>query len=351
MKTTMDQDTILFLVNDRSGLAFNYNFYKNNYTAFSNKLTNANDVYYKMGELANTWIDYKKAIQLKSGSYDERLLAAFNDPDFIISDLRKIPQTEFYDEDGFKYNIAPYDGTYNSIFWVKRVVFNLEAIQCEFLGDDLKVTFAPEDDITNALISLDTIFYDYDIINIRTVIFRNVKPFLPQTSALDYTGYDFKIDAYAWVGLDKREEESPLTRNGLWYSLEYPIEENSIIIYKGVVYDYELDYTDKRKFKLKDVELSVLETFEIDRIKVHEFISQDINRECRKYVSNGIANRYRDCVEFTLPITDSMILFNGVDNDFEVVDTTAIIYPQTLFSVNHVSNLSFITAVNFTLGL
>lgn len=350
----MDKDTILFS-NGRVGIAFNYTYYRNNFTDFSpvirKHLSESTKIFYKMGDNVNTWIDYKRAIQLKTGTYQERLNAALSDRSFVVFDLTLLPETEYYDELGYKHNIAPYDGSYNSAFWVTRTVFNLEAIQTEFIENDLKVTFAPEDDIRNALISLNTFFYEFDIINPHTVLFRNIKSYLSSTPIMEGNGFIFKIDPYAWNGLTKRPSVTPTMRELEWYYLDYPIEENSIIIYKGVVYDYILDYENKRRFRLKNVDLGILEAFEIDKIEVHEFIATDANREARKYISNGISNRYRNCVEFALPILDGIVLFNGVDNEFEVVDSTAIVYPQTLFAVNHVTSLSFINLINFTWGM
>lgn len=132
--------------------------------------------------------------------------------------------------------------------------------------------------------------------------------------------------------------------------MERPLEYNCFIVYNGVMYDYEIDENDRKRFKLKNVDVTNSVLFEIDDIYVYEMKSEFPNTEVRKYIAQGIGNKYRNSVEFALPVKNTMILFNGLDHQYEVARVNGIEYPDSIFSVNHVSNLSFITQVNFIKG-
>jgi hypothetical protein len=190
------------------------------------------------------------------------------------------------------------------------------------------------------------------MVNYHKIVYRNIKNNLSRVETVgNESGYEIRVQAYAWETLHKEDPVTPLAREGEWFVLERPIEENCFIIYRGLMYEYELNYNDKRRFKIRGVSASALEMMRIDEMKVYSMTSEQTNREVRKYVSRGIGNRFKNSVDFTLPIRESLVLFNGVDNEYEVTDEASIYYPQSLFSVNGVSNLSFISQVNFTLGL
>jgi hypothetical protein len=269
-----------------------------------------------------------------------------------VTDLTEIPEAVYYDAQGYMFNITPYDGEYNTAYWLKRVEFDYDALQFQFDGDHLVVAFGENDNLNEALISLNAMFYQHELVDHRTVVFRNVKPLLSkvQTVGSGYDGYEVRIQAYAWEGLEKNPSVSPVSRDGEWFIMERPIEENCFMIYHGIMYEYELNYDDKRKFKLLNVNPSALSLFKLDELAIYKMTHKEPNKEVRKFITRGIGNKYRDSVDFTLPIRNSLITFNGVDSEYEVTDNASIFYPDSLFSVRHVSNLSFVAQVNFTLG-
>jgi hypothetical protein len=350
----MDQNTILFVQKNGGGIAFDYNYYRNNYDKYSNLVADPQMILFKMGTTAFDWIDYRRAIQTKSGGWTDRLQAAYNDSAYKITDLRQIPETTYYDAQGFQFFIPPYDGEYNTAFWLARTNFNYDAIQFAFNNDDLLVTFDEKDNINNAVLSLNSMFYNWEMVDYHTALFRNVKPLLTKIQTVgsdDYNNYATRIQAYSWEGLNKKPAVFPTGRQGTWFILDAPIEENSFIIYHGIMYEYELDYNDKRKFQLLNVTAEALAMFSLDEVFVYQMVHQDANKEARKYITRGIGNRYLNSVDFTLPINNSMVLFNGVDSEYTVQEVAAIEYPESLFSPTHVSNLSFITQINFMLGM
>lgn len=352
MKTSMGKDTILFVTKQKGGVAFNINYYRNNFDKFSNMVSDPERIFYKMGETYDSWIDFKRAIQTKTGSYQERLDKAFADPLYHITDLRELPETVYYDEKGYIFNIPPYDGNYASAFWLKSVKYDYEAVSFKFVGDDLVAQFSEADNITNAIVSLNALFHHYEVLAYNKIVFKNIKPILPRINTIgdEIKQFATRIQAYAWEGLHKEEPVFPKKRDNEWFILQRPIEQNCFIIYKSVMYEYELHPTDARKFKLKNVTLTSLPFFSLDEIYVYRMNAMEQNHEARKYISRGVGNKYKNTVDFALPIENSMILFNGVDNEFEVQDVASIFYPESIFSVRHVSNLSFIAQINFMLG-
>jgi hypothetical protein len=159
LKNRADKDTILFVLNDTKAIGYNINFYKTGQIVNN---INPKKIFYKMGDTSDTWIDYKRAIQMKTGTYEDRLQAAFEDINFRITNLKEIPEIEYYDNDGYMFTIPPYDGAYDLNKWISRVMFDLDNLEFEFVGidgTDLQVTFPDTEDISNAIISLNTFFY------------------------------------------------------------------------------------------------------------------------------------------------------------------------------------------------
>jgi len=348
----MDKDTILFILSENEAIGYHLDYYRaSNYRNTLNPIK----IFYKMGDTRETWIDFKRAIQLKRGTYEERLSQAFIDPNFKIINLKEIPKTKYYDKDGFCFEIPPFDGAYEIGRWLSRISFDIENCTYEFVGtdlQDLKVIFPETNNINHAIISLNSLFLPFETLNYHTVVFRGARNTLVKINTIGdlKDQYDIRLAVYVWEGLRKSAPLFPISRNYDMFTLDQPIEDNCLIIYKGVIYDYELNYSNKRQFKLKGINQEALELLELDKIAVYRMVSEDPTIATRKYITRGVGNKYKNSVDFSLQVTNSLILFNGVDNEYEIVDSNSIVYPRSLFSVNYVSNLSFITAVNFTKG-
>jgi hypothetical protein len=351
MKTQMDKDTILFVFATGEGIAYNYAYLQAHATDLN--LGDPSYVLYKMDDDRNTWIDFKKAIQNKSGSFKQRLAAAFNDPLFRITDLRLIPETQYTDANGYVWTISPFDGFYDMSFWLARTTFDLDKITYSFTGDsgnDLTVVF--NEDITNAFISLNCFFADYDQLAFNTVVFRNIKQYLVQYQIMGDipNAYNFKFDVFAWDDLSKSTPIYPTGRESDSFVMATPIEDNCIIVYNGAIYDYTLNYANKTLFTLNNVSSAAAANFRLDHIRVYQMQAISANVQARRYIVNGIANKFKNSVDFVLPIENSMILYNGVDQEFEVMSAYSIVYPTSLLSVTAVSNLSQVISLNFMKG-
>ena len=165
MKTSMEKDTILFIDNNDYGLAMNYKWFSKHYGEVAPHYGQPVKVFYKCGDTVDTWIDYSQAIQCKSGSRSERIQGALNDVRCRIN-IKDIPQTDYFDAEGEKQIIAPYDGTFVSSMWVQRTDDVILRQNYSYKVDEngnLCVTFGSDVDLENSLVSLNSIFYKYQI--------------------------------------------------------------------------------------------------------------------------------------------------------------------------------------------
>ena len=350
----MKENTILFITDENRAVGFDKTYYDQNNDLHRLEIGEPKKVFYKLYESRDSWIDLQKTVQLKPGDFLQRIQAAINDLSLRIFDLKQIPETKYYDSNGMFHMISPFDGMYNTDYWLKRRTFK-DFVSAEWTGlnnTDLRIAFDPTDNVYDAVISLNTLFHQYDILNGHVILFRNVKPLLTKirTTGDVREQYDLKIDVFAWENLRKKVPFTPINRMNDWLILPRECNNNCFVIYNGVFYDYEVNETDKRKIKLKGITVQAISNFRLDKVFVHEFESTIPNKTSRKYLTYGIGNRYKNSVDFVLPIQDSMVIYNGVDNEFEMDSMYSIHYPETLFSIMHVSVLNFVYAINFMKG-
>lgn len=349
MVKTMDNGSILFVRGDK-GVGYNMAYYQANFGSLPEVMDDPQHIFYKTSE--GVWIDFKRAVQTNTGSLSQRIAKASADGDYRIDDLRLIPESHYYDVYGYRFEIAPYDGIYNSTHWLERVQYDYDAVKFELSGDDLRVTFGEKDNINEAFISLNGLFFPFVRTNLRTVVFRDVKPHLVKVATVgeEAEHYDLRVQAYSWKGLNKLPAIFPQRRESQWLVMERAIGQNYIVIYRNVMYEYETHPTDPRRVRILGMGLAAIDVINLNDVYFYEMKSTAPNYESRKYISRGVSNKYRDSVDFPLPIYNSMILFNGVDSEFEIQDVNAIHYPRSFYSVNGVANLSFVAQVNFTRG-
>lgn len=179
MKTSMEKDTILFIDENNYGLGMEYSWFSKHYGEIAEHYGQPVKVFYKCGDTIDTWIDYNQAVQSKAGSRTERLQGALNDARCHIN-IKDIPQTDYFDREGYKQIIAPYDGAFVSSMWSQRTdkvsyseyreemdsgMFIEPKYDFIYTIEDgkLVITFNNEIDLENSLISLNSIFYKYQI--------------------------------------------------------------------------------------------------------------------------------------------------------------------------------------------
>ena len=354
LKNIMDADTILFIKNQLQATAFNYNYYTYNNTKHMDEVSGATSVYYKVNDNRDSWIDLERAIALKTGSFTDRINAALLDDEFKI-DITTIPECKYYDENGYIYTVTPMDGLYDAEFWIPRIVVP-DFTDAQWVGlnnDDLQITFPETADIRQALISLNRFFYLYDVIDPHTIVFRNIKQNLTKvrTTGDIREQYDLRVQVYLWDGLNKEPAIRPHRRIGEYLEFYEELNYNYIVIYNGVVYDYELDESNRKRIRLKGLTLTAISGFRLDQVRAYEFTVSAPGVICKKYVTHGIGNRWKNSVDFVLPIQDGIVLYEGVDHEYEVFTNYSIQYPPTLFSILHTSTLADVMLVNFMRGM
>ena len=160
--------------------------------------------------------------------------------------------------------------------------------------------------------------------------------------------YQIKVNVYYWDGILKDPAMIPARRTGEWFSMNREIDDNCFIVYKGQIFDYEVSTADKRLFRLKNVGLSNLEGFETTKVNVFHMRSADSTKEIRRYVIKGHTNVHKNTVEFVLPVSQSLVLYEGLDHEYSVIDDGTIAYDGTKWSPNYVVDTSNVTSVNFT---
>ena len=369
----MPKDTILFLSTDRykRGLAYDYGYFNENLVLPS---SDYQIVYYKAGDTRDTWIDYKRAVQLKSGTKEEIIAKALADPDFLV-DFRDIPATYYYfgKDETNKVYYTPYDGYYDNQMWMLRddTDINLEAINRDTIdastdvsvhiiywwdGDDLYVRYPAEcSGIDNAIISINMLFLEYVKLDSHNIVYRNLKrnigKFFGWDEELGLNFYQIKLCAYKWSGLIKGAPLSPvgIVEGSDYFIMPTDMEHNAFVFWNGVYYTYHVSETNPTYILIDGIKGSTFDVRELNDIKVYPMLSANSEMETHIYVHCGFNNRYKNSIDFLLPIYNSCIVYNGVDHEYVVEDDNAIDYIDSSFSIaGNVTFVSEVLSINFT---
>ena len=369
----MPKDTILFVSNDTTkyGIGYNYDYFKGNLVSPS---SDYQKIYYKAGNSRDTWIDYKRTIQLKPGNKEEMIAAALADKDFLV-DFRDIPASYvYYGEDAtYSSYYTPYDGYYDHEMWLKRSDsdLNLETINRELVdpttdlnthiiywwdADDLYVQFpSSSSGINNAIISINMLFLEYVQVSDYLIVYRNIKPNTPKYFGWNPDDgrhtYDIRINVYKWQDLEKEPVISPkdVVPNTDLFEMPIEMENNSFIFLNGVFYTYEVSEYNRRYIRINGLDSRDFSRATVGTIKVYRMVSNQSDMEVNMYIHCGVNNRYKNSVDFLLPVNNSLIVYNGVDHEYLVEDDNAISYPSSTYSISgNVTYLSEILSVNFT---
>lgn len=186
--SSMDKDTILFIRKNRTALAYNYDYYKNNVSIVTREflkdpptkvLYKVEDSYYSWVDLSNLMSDAVNKEDVKAFSIPVLCLKAYRERSFTINDYDgtthcEIPSTLYIDKDGYVYNIAMNDGhaeyvpkknyasTYdeNTDIVLSQIDTSNTGLGWEYrhLMDDLKVEFTDtKERMGNAIVTFNNI--------------------------------------------------------------------------------------------------------------------------------------------------------------------------------------------------
>lgn len=354
IKNSMDRDTILFSLKDGTGLAYNYTYYTRNVEEIqkkinSNYVTNLDRIFYKVTDKRDSWIDLDLAIKMFSGlTITERINAAYNNDDYRIKNIKIIPAAIYTDAYGYTATISPYDGLYSLNNFANLAIYDPLQIKYKYNGDDLTVAFG-DLDVDDAFISMCSLFFDYTQVNKNTVLYRNVRDKLRLVATIG-TNLDsfvpiFKV--YKWNNIKKLSPLTPISRDHNLIQFDREIGNDGILIYKWVMYDYEIQPGDvHNKILVKGLNPELYSMIKLDEFKFYPLECTDSDFVPRKYWGRGIPNRYKNRVDFALPIRDSIILYGGVDHEYEILDLHSVYYPKSFYSILGVQSHSQINSLS-----
>lgn len=367
-KTTMDKDTIVYILDDKKygnvySRAYNREYIKRNYASEYKRIEKANRIYYKVGNGFDTWIDYRKAIQNNKGTYDERINLALKNPDMKLSeDLREIPTTLYTDNEGYENIIPPNDGMINKAYWLEREDRGIFEPVCKptirNVGKEkehsIDLMFEFSVDVDDALITLNGFFKEYEQLSPRKILYRNIGAELPKITIFnedkpDNTTYDYNIKVYKWKGLKKLPEKRPIERTEKnTIKFEQEITRDGLLIYNGLIYDYKI--VNNHEIEVCGIDADKLKEFILDEFMYIKFVSVDGRDIVCNFKTNAIINNLANEAAFVKSVDNSLITYNGVDMDYEVMDNFTVKYPQSLFGTREVPNDANIVSISFYYG-
>ena len=367
-KKHMEKNTIFF-IGDKFCRAFDYEVYKNRFNEINDLIKNPKKIFYKVNDDFNSWIKYKEAMQNLSGTYQDRINKALESPAFrLSSELTELPACIYMDSEGYEHYIMPNDGQMIDSYWIDRedIIHDYPTITLLKQGTeekpryDIKMKF--NWDITDAFISLNSFFYDFDILGYNEVIFRNVGELLPNFIPLDRlessekTYYETEVSIIKWAGTRKSKRVYPEMRNENIFTFKEEVDEHVLFFYNGIYYRHELvnknSNNKSKEVKILDLDASVLEYIDLDMLYYIKLLSVDDKCTIKKYEMKGTNNVFPNEVHFSQRINDAMITCNGRDISYLIKDKYSIEYPVFSNSLGDLlSNNSNVYATLFYVGL
>ena len=365
VKRHMEADTLLYVGRDFA-LAFNREFLKRNYHYYRDRIKDATKVYYKSGNEFASWINYKSAIQNNSGSYDERIEKALKNPLMSLSkNLLEIPSCYYIDNSGSEYFIKPNDGITLKKFYHERTDYLYEqpeyspVIKTHLENNyeiDLKVKF--KQSIKNAIITLNSLFIDYDVLNDYEIIYRNIKNYLYKcqpTDKMTDKNFEFEVNVHKWKGMCIDFKLRPIGREDNVLLFSKDISPNGLLVYNSVLLNYTVDKDNPKKvyINLDDFNFfqygePVLTDFVVTTFKCENYDDMVI----RKVVHRGVNNILPGEVEFPCAIKDSLIVFNGLNYPYYLNDEFTVVAPVSNESLGlTLENDTPVYAISFYSGM
>lgn len=109
--------------------------------------------------------------------------------------------------------------------------------------------------------------------------------------------------------------------------------------------DFEVNPINSHQFKFKNVALPAMKLMNLGKIRIFKFSHMDPNKGIRKCVVRGHNNIHRNTVDFVLPVHQSLIIYEGVDHQYDVIEAATIVYST---DVNYVDDSAVVQSINFT---
>jgi len=341
MGRAMDGSTILF-IGENFSKGFNLEYLNNNFGTISPTIQDTTEIYYKANPNRDSWFNYKLASKTQVGNYVERIIKGLANLK-LSQTLEEIPETEFVDINGYKFNISPRDGLDLGVEIIQKVHIDLDTISREMtLSGELRVNF--DVDITNAFISFNGLYEPYVLVSPTEILYMTTDSFTLPDDALSA-----RIVPYVWDNVKRTQvPRTPLSRENSWFIFEEEITPETIITYNGVIYYPTVNKHNSKRVQIPNIDLKLIDYFDLDKIKAYD-MSMDESDGLKMMVNLGINNEIDNNVRFPANIGDSLITYNGIDHEYTVnPDEVSIVY--SMYDVSDVIDTAKIYSVNFYTG-
>jgi len=329
MKEMMDISTILFK-GDNFSLAYNENYFKKNFHSIIERVKDATHIYFKFKGERGSWFNIRHSFDILNGFELEKYFNGFR-LHKLSGSLQEIPETIYTDRYGYIYTIPRRDGlsilNFITRFQENQITGNKSI---DFSGN-LIVDFNV--DISNALITLKCLFYPYVKVTNNRIKFLQSETFYnsnePQTN---------EVQVFLWENLLKQDPISPISRDEEWFVFQNNIDQNSVMIYNGVMYRYQVNLNNPKRLKIEGLSVSDYSTFDISRMKLIKFVHTDPTLEVSKIDFIGNNNYSQNFSQFTEDISNAMVLYNGIYHSYTLSGNNKVVnyaVPQTLHSFSN----------------
>jgi len=204
------------------------------------------------------------------------------------------------------------DTIYNSdikVNFIERMLdITVTSSQSIDVDGNLVVNF--NQDITHALISLNSFYQDYQVVNSTTIKYdHDVSTFNNSNLSLN------EIKAHIWPLLSKQIKEAPVSQDGEFYVFDYNVSENSLIVVNGKMYRYEIHESDSSKIKI--INLDVFPS--LADIRVIEF--KHVNDALiKKYELVGVNDVPTNSSRFGYNLRHFIVNYNGLNVKYSLTD-------------------------------
>jgi hypothetical protein len=313
MKEQMDARTILFK-GENFSLAYDETFFNRNFQDIISKIDKSSIVYYKYTGERSTWFDIDHSFNVLHGFKADKYFHGSN-LHKLNPLLFELPPTTFVDRFGYAHPIAARDGLANIFNYVNLIDdSSIIIVRTIDVNGDLVLDF--NIDITNAIINLNHLFYPYVMDSPNRIRFNSTTSFYNSNQPSENL-----IKVFKWQGLLKNAPVKPISRDEEWFEFANDVDENGILIYNTVMYHFERNFTNKKKIKLVDIDMSDYVTFGFNDFELITFTHEDPGITITKLEQHGNNNYAQNFATFIHPNLEAMVVYNGLYHPFTLTNS------------------------------
>lgn len=324
MKDQMDNNTILFKGNNFS-LSYDEMYFKKNFDEIIKKVKDATHIFYKYKADRGSWFNIRQSFDLLNGFEAEKYFNGYR-LHKLSQTLVELPETAFTDKYGYIHSIAKRDGLAILNFINRVQDESISFVQSIDFSGNLIVDFNV--DISNALITLNHLFYPYVKVTNNRIKFLQSETFYNSNEpSLN------KIGCFLWDSIVKQPAVQPISRDEEWFVFAEDVDPSSIFIYNGVYYIYERNINNAKKIRLVDISVADYSVFDLNKMSLLKFVHTNPEIEISRIDLLGNNNYAQNFSAFTEDLTNAMILYNGIYHEYTLDGNNKVVnyaVPQEL---------------------